>query len=106
MLHTIHKNLHAKTLFAALLLGVASNSWALTKTYSVSATAGKGTHTTIQSAINDCGTDDVCTIGVLDVTTTLNAPIWIEGKKNITLKSTTTSGARAVRSSIPPFIRR
>jgi hypothetical protein len=95
MLHTIHKNLHAKTLFAALLLGVASNSWALTKTYSVSATAGKGTHTTIQSAINDCGSGDVCTINVLDVTTTLLAPIWIENKSNITLKSATASGARS-----------
>jgi hypothetical protein len=55
------------------------------KVFTVSATAAKGDHSTIQSAINDCGSSDVCTINLVDANYILKAPLWIEGKANITL---------------------
>jgi hypothetical protein len=87
---------HTATLLGAglLLLGLGSPAWAGNKVISVSAVAGRGDVTTIQAAINSCDpVQDVCTINVLE-NTTLNGPIWIEGKANITLQGATSTGAK------------
>lgn len=57
------------------------------KTYTVSANAAKGTHTSIQSAIDACSADDVCTIRLVDPSYELDVPLWIEGKSNLSIVS-------------------
>jgi len=96
MLQPVRSLAHtAKFLSAVLLLGLGSQAWALNKVITVSATAGRGDFTTIQAAVNNCDPlQDVCTIGVLDLNTILEAPVWIEGKANITIQGQTTSGAK------------
>src|ERR1035437_8980037 len=98
MLKKIHLLSHtAKLLSAGLLLGLGSQTWALNKVITVSATVGKGDFTTIQLAVNSCNpVQDVCTINILDAMTLLNAPIWIEGKANITLQGGLPSGGKPI----------
>lgn len=79
---------------AFLALSLVSVSQAAIKNFTVSATAGRGTHQTIQAAVNDCSSDDVCTINLIDGLYTIRRPIWIEGKSRITIQGATTTGAR------------
>lgn len=79
---------------AFLALTLASVSQAAIKNFTVSATAGKGTHQSIQAAVNDCGAEDVCTINLIDGLYTIRRPIWIEGKSRITIQGATTTGVR------------
>jgi len=75
-------------LFSGLLLP--SGASADVKTFTVSTRVGQGTHTDIQKAINDCTPNDVCTINLVDSSYTLTRPIWIEGKRNLTVVGTRT----------------
>lgn len=79
---------------ALLAVSLASISQAAIKNYTVSATAGKGTHLTIQAAVNDCSSDDVCTINLVDAAYSIPRPIWIEGKSRITIQGVTATGVR------------
>lgn len=79
---------------AFLALSLVSVSQAAIKNFTVSATAGRGTHQTIQAAVNDCTAEDVCTINLVDATYTIHRPIWIEGKSNISIVGNLTTGAR------------
>lgn len=65
-------------------LSLAFSTPAAIKSYTVSA-GGSGSHTTIQAAVNDCQSGDVCTITLTDPTYYLKAPVFIVGKSNITI---------------------
>jgi len=75
----------ARVVMMAALFALSATAMADQKTFTVSSSAAKGDHKTIQSAINDCGSNDVCTINLVDASYTLSAPVWIEGKSNLTL---------------------
>lgn len=75
----------ARVVMMAALFALSATAMADQKTFTVSSSAAKGDHKTIQSAIDDCGSSDVCTINLVDASYTLSAPVWIEGKSNLTL---------------------
>ncbi len=79
---------------AFLALSLVSVSQAAIKNFRVWPPAGRGTHQTIQAAVNDCTAEDVCTINLVDATYTIHRPIWIEGKSNISIVGNLTTGAR------------
>jgi len=80
-------------LASLLALSFAMASQAAIKSYTVSANGG-ASHTTIQAAVNDCGSGDVCTITLVDPSYYLKAPVFIIGKSNITIVGKLATSAR------------
>jgi hypothetical protein len=82
------------TTFAATALALATSAFAAPKVLVVSSTETGATHNSIQAAVNACSPTDTCTIKLVDPTYTLERPIWLVNKANITIEGATKSGEK------------